>query len=133
MMTSRRGSTKHQDVGGPHPPRRSVYHEIRENVGKARPVCAKLKLHGNAGDDTHGKIEAENLGPKPYGVILLFITRPQGTPFPIHEVVIGHREAELHPAPKRRIIEIRVHGHLLRSRRVFEARLTTATAAFTHD
>src|SRR5262249_21898941 len=113
--------------------------------GKARPVRAKLKLHGNAGDDTHGKIEAENLGPKPHGLIIFFITRPQGAPFPIHqeprqshgelrkEVVIGQREAELHPAPKRRIVDIRVHGRLLRSWRVFEVRLTTTAAAFSYD
>ena len=71
--------------------------------------------------DSHGKIYTENLGPKPNGLIVFFITRPQGAPFPIHkkprqshgelrkEVVIGQREGELQPAPKRGIEEIRVH------------------------
>src|SRR6266481_6360605 len=90
-------------------------------AGKVRPVRSELKLHGNSGDDSHGKIESENLGPKPNGLVVLFIIRLQGTPFPIHqkprqshselrkEVVIGQREGELQAAPKRRIDEIRVH------------------------
>ncbi len=95
--------------------------------GKVRPVRSELKLHGNPGDDSHSKIESENLGPKPNGLIVLFIARPQGTPFPIHqkprqshselrkEIVIGQGEGELQPAPKRRIGEIRrAHGIILR-------------------
>src|SRR5215470_17957093 len=32
---------------------------------KVSPVCSELKLHRNASNDTHCKIEAENLRPKP--------------------------------------------------------------------
>src|SRR5215510_11729681 len=113
--------------------------------GKARPVRAKLKLYEDAGDHPHGKMETENFGPKPHGFLILFIARPQGTLLPIHQeprqshgelrkkVVLGHREAELHPAPKRRIGDMRVHGRLLRSWMVFEGWRTTAAAAFSHD
>src|SRR5690242_12931832 len=81
-------------------------------AGKVSPVRSELKLHGNAGDNTHGKIKSENLGPKPNRLIVLFITGPQSTPFPIDyeprqshgelrkKVVIGQREGELQPAPK---------------------------------
>jgi len=46
-------------------------------AGKIGPVRTELKLHGNPGNNSHGKIESENLGPKPGGLIVLFITRPQ--------------------------------------------------------
>src|SRR6266550_503704 len=90
-------------------------------LGKFRPVRSELKLHGNAGDDSDCEIDSENLGPEANGSVVLFIARPQGLPLPIHqepcqahselrkEVVIGQREAKLQPAPKRRIVEIRVH------------------------
>src|SRR5262249_4003633 len=54
-------------------------------AGEVRPVRSELKFHWNAGDDPDGKIESENLGPKPGCLIVLFITRPQRAPFPIHE------------------------------------------------
>src|SRR5215470_9004408 len=91
--------------------------------GKVRPIRSELKLHRNAGDDTDGEIESENLCPKTNGLIKLFIARPQRAPFPIYEepcqshgelrkqVVVGEREGKLQPAPKSRIIEIRVHRY----------------------
>src|SRR6266849_11174641 len=85
------------------------------------PVGTELELHCNIGDDTHGEIEPEQLAPEPDGVIVLFVTRPQRTPFPVdqeprqshgelrEEMVIGQREPELQPAPEGGIGEIRVH------------------------
>src|SRR6266496_3741691 len=74
---------------------------------KVRPVRSELKLHRNAGDDTDRKIESENLGPKPDGLIVFFVPSSQGAPFPVNEkpsqphgelrkeVVINDREPEL--------------------------------------
>ena len=45
--------------------------------GKVRPVRSELKLHRNAGDDADGKIKSEDLGPKPNGLVVFFVTRPQ--------------------------------------------------------
>src|SRR5271156_2833366 len=42
-------------------------------LGKTRPVGSELKFHRNAGDDTHSKIEPENLGPKSGSVVVIFI------------------------------------------------------------
>src|SRR5262249_653979 len=75
-------------------------------AGKVRPIRAKLKLHGNAGDDSHSEVESENLGPKSNGLIVLLTPSTEGTPFPIDEeprqahgelrkeIVIDKREAE---------------------------------------
>jgi hypothetical protein len=58
-------------------------------------------------DDSHGKIESENLGPKAKSLIVFFVARPKGAPFPIDEkprqshselrkeIVISQREGEL--------------------------------------
>src|SRR5271155_4745700 len=79
---------------------------------KSCPVRSELKFHGNARDNTHGKIEAKNLRPKANRVVVLFIARFQGAPFPVDQepgqshgelrkkVMIGQREAELESAPK---------------------------------
>src|SRR6516164_6421274 len=83
---------------------------------EARPVRPELKLHGDTSHNAHGEVEAENFGPKPNGLIILFITRSESAPFPIDqeprqshgelrkEVVIGEREGELEPAPESRIV-----------------------------
>src|SRR5262249_18074604 len=42
--------------------------------GEVRPVRSELKLHRNTGDDAHGKVEAEDLGPELDGLIVFFIT-----------------------------------------------------------
>ncbi len=75
--------------------------------GKVRPVRSELEFHRNAGDDTDRKIESENLGPKPDGLIVFFVPSSQGAPFPVNEkpsqphgelrkeVVINDREPEL--------------------------------------
>jgi hypothetical protein len=46
---------------------------------------SELKFHGNAGDNAHGKIQSEYLGPKPDGFVVLFIPGPQRTPLPVHK------------------------------------------------
>src|SRR6266849_526470 len=96
-------------------------------LGKARPVSSELKLHRNAGDDTDRKIEPENLGPKPGGVVVLFITRPQRAPFPINQkprqphrelrkkVVVVNLEGELQTTPRTRVGEKRAHTFSLLS------------------
>src|SRR6266403_3094884 len=46
--------------------------------GKVRPVRSELKFHRDAGDDPDGKIQSENLRPKSNGLIVFFVTGPQG-------------------------------------------------------
>jgi len=53
-------------------------------LGEGRPVRAKLKLDWYTGDDPHGEIQSEDFGPKPGSLVVLLITRPPGSPFPIH-------------------------------------------------
>src|SRR5207244_3024377 len=53
--------------------------------GKVRPIRSELKFHRNAGDDTDRKIESEDLGPKPNGLIVYFVTGAERAPFPVNE------------------------------------------------
>src|ERR1700686_2058741 len=48
--------------------------------GKVRPVRPELKLHRNAGDDTDGEVESEDLRPKPNRLLVFFVTGPDGAP-----------------------------------------------------
>src|SRR5689334_7400259 len=43
--------------------------------GKIRPVSSKLEFHRNSGDHPDGKVQSENLCPKPDGSIVFFIAR----------------------------------------------------------
>src|SRR5438034_8555465 len=75
--------------------------------GKIRPVRSELELHRNAGYDPDRKIESENLGPKPDGLVVFIIAGAERAPFPVNdeprqphrelrkEVVINDREPEL--------------------------------------
>src|SRR5215469_4406434 len=99
------------------------------------PIRSELKLHGNAGDDADGKIEAEDLGPKPDRFVVFFIAGSQGPPLPIHQkpcethrklrkqIVINERETKLEPAPKRRIRQARVHRRTSSSHEVCESKV----------
>jgi hypothetical protein len=75
---------------------------------KVSPIRSELKFHRNAGDDPDGKIESENLGPKPNSLIVFFVTGPERAPFPVtrnlrqppivscgNKIVIDQRESEL--------------------------------------
>ena len=85
-------------------------------LGKPRPVGPELKLHRDAGHDTDGKGEAEDLGPESCGRRVSFVARSQRTPLPVHEkprephrelgkqVVIGDGECELQPMPERGVV-----------------------------
>src|SRR6478609_5821762 len=51
---------------------------------KVRPIRPELKFHRNAGDDPDGKIQSENLGPKPNRLIVFLITSSERAPFPVN-------------------------------------------------
>src|SRR6202040_248725 len=75
--------------------------------GKVRPVRSELEFHRDAGDDTDGEIQSENLRPKPNRLVVFFVTASERAPFPVNqkqrephgelwkEVVINDREREL--------------------------------------
>src|SRR5439155_7035276 len=75
--------------------------------GKIRQVRAELELHRHANYDPDRKIESENLGPKPDGLVVFIIAGAERAPFPVNQkpsqphgelwkqVVIDDREPEL--------------------------------------
>src|ERR1035437_3451287 len=72
-----------------------------------RPVGAELEFHGNSGDHTDHKIDAENLGPEAGGPVVTLVFGLERQSFQDHDqrrqshrqlwkqVVIGHREGEV--------------------------------------
>src|SRR6266404_7004044 len=91
-------------------------------LGKVRPIGSELEFHRNTGDDADGKVQSEDLRPKPNSLVVFLVTTSERAPFPVNdeprqphgelrkEVVINDREPELQPVPKPRIAKDRVHG-----------------------
>ena len=80
-----------------------------------RPVRAELELHGDAGHNPHGEIDAENPDPEARGVVPSRVSAPEAGG--LHhddeqrqphrqlreQVVVDDRECELQPMPDERV------------------------------
>ena len=55
--------------------------DAASGFGEFGPVGAELKFHGDAGDNTEGKVDAEDLGPKAGGASEVLVAGAQGNRF----------------------------------------------------